>query len=138
MTDSLAGNPIIVMGDFNCGPGSPPYREFTADRGNLAQLKDAHVLLGQDETLAGTFNGFRGDRSGPRIDMIFVNRRFEVLQAAIDRRSFLPFGAPVDSAGTTVLQANGDDREDRRRYPSDHFPVTAVVRLLSASDIPGM
>ena len=121
-TDALGGSPIIVMGDFNCGPGSPPYQELTADRGNLAELRDSHTLLGHDETLAGTFNGFRGDRSGPRIDMIFVNRRFEVLQTAIDRRSFAALGADIDG----------------HRYPSDHFPVTAVVRLLPASDIPGM
>ena len=24
-TDALGGKPLIVMGDFNCGPGSPPY-----------------------------------------------------------------------------------------------------------------
>ena len=114
MTDALGGKPVIVLGDFNCGPGSPPYKVLTEDRGNLAELHDAHVALGLAETDAGTFNAFRGRLTGPRIDCILFNRRLEALQSAIDRRRF-----------------NG-------RYPSDHFPVTATLRLLPVTNTGAM
>jgi endonuclease/exonuclease/phosphatase family metal-dependent hydrolase len=112
--ETLGGKPVIVVGDFNCGPGSPPYAVLTEDRGNLAELKDACAVLEQDEGDVGTFNAFRGDRSGARIDLILFNRRFEALQAGIDRRDF-----------------DG-------RYPSDHFPVSATLRLLPATDTGAM
>jgi len=107
--DAKAGTPIIVTGDFNCGPGSEPYRALTRASGNLAELHDPHVLLGRNETDVGTYHGFHGNRSGKRIDWILHNRRFEPVETMIDRRS-----------------ANG-------RYPSDHFPVTATLRLLAAT-----
>lgn len=110
MTDALGGKPVIVTGDFNCGPGSPPYEVLTGDRGNLAELHDAHAALGLAETDVGTYHGFQGKRSGQRIDLVLFNRRFEPLDSTIDRRTF------------------------EQRYPSDHFPVTATLRLLSATD----
>lgn len=114
MTDALGGKPVIVMGDFNCAPGSPPHEVLTEDRGNLAELKDSYAELRHPEVNAGTFNAFRGDCTGARIDWILFNRRFEVLQAGIDRRHF-----------------DG-------RYPSDHFPVTATLRLCPATDTGAM
>ena len=109
MTDVLGGKPIVVTGDFNCGRGSPPYEVLTADNRNLAELTDAYAALELPEDGAGTFNGFAGHTNGPRIDWILTNRRFEVLDATIDRRAF-----------------DG-------HYPSDHFPVTATIRLMAAT-----
>lgn len=114
LTDTLGGKPVIVMGDFNCGPGSPPYEILTADRGNLAELHDTYVALGHGETDAGTFNAFQGRRTGARIDWIMCNRRLEPLRSEIDRRQF------------------------GERFPSDHFPVTATLRLLPATDTGAM
>jgi endonuclease/exonuclease/phosphatase family metal-dependent hydrolase len=109
LVDSLAGTPIILMGDFNCGPGSDPYRALTAETGNLAELLDARVLLNQPETDTGTYHAFRGGRAGERIDWILHNRRFRPQAADIDQRQF-----------------DG-------RYPSDHFPVTATLELRAAT-----
>lgn len=114
MTDSLGGKPVVVLGDFNCGPESPPYNVLTGDRGNLAELRDAWAMRWRDEDGAGTFHGFTGEPSRERIDWILFNRRLEALDTAIDRREF-----------------NG-------RYPSDHFPVTATLRLLPATDTGAM
>ncbi len=110
LTDTLGGRPVIVTGDFNCNPGSAPYEVLTGDRGNLAELKDTHVALNLSGIDAGTYNAFRGDRTGPRIDWILFNRRFEALECRIDRRDF------------------------GGRYPSDHFPIIAILRLLPATD----
>jgi endonuclease/exonuclease/phosphatase family metal-dependent hydrolase len=59
-----------------------------------------------DETEVGTFNSFKnGQTTGDKIDYVFVEEGVEVLSAAILRSS-----------------RNG-------RYPSDHFPVVARVRI---------
>ena len=110
MVESLGGKPIIVTGDFNCPPGSAPYEILTEDRLNLAELRDTYALVGEVEDGQATFHGFGGLRLGKRIDWILFNRRLEVFEAAIDRREF------------------------GGRYPSDHFPVTATLRLKPATD----
>ncbi len=97
--------PIILTGDFNCAPGSPPYAVLV-DEG---PLHDSYVLAGVEEEECGTYNGFDGRRGGARIDWILVSDNIEVVAAEIDRRSF--------------------ERDGRESYPSDHFPVTATVRL---------
>lgn len=114
LTDALGGKPVIVLGDFNCAPGSPPYEELTADRGNLAELHDSYAVLSLSERGAGTFNAFRGDRYGARIDWILCNRRFRPISAEIDRREF------------------------HGHYPSDHYPFRATLRLLPATDTGAM
>ena len=61
-------------------------------------------LLGDKVELTG-FNGFKGGTVGSRIDFIFHTADFTATAAAIDRTS---------RAG---------------RYPSDHYPVTAVLQF---------
>lgn len=96
--------PLIVTGDFNCGEGSEPYQAIAAptadDRLLLDSYRAVHSQRSDDE---GTFNGFQGRRSGSRIDWILV-------------------GPPVkvESAKIETFEQDG-------RYPSDHFPVSAVV-----------
>lgn len=83
VVEAYGGRPIIIVGDFNCRPGSPPYRELTDEHGNLTALRDAHA--------AG-----RPDARGKlRYDIgrdawILYNRRFERI-----------FGAPgvADATG---------------------------------------
>lgn len=105
LVESLGGRPAVILGDFNCPPGSPPYRVLTASRGDLAELRDAHATA--DTT--GTYHGFTGQSPPGRIDWILVNRKFETVEADIDRSR---------RAG---------------RFPSDHFPVVAVVRFARGS-----
>lgn len=108
MTDALGGKPVIVMGDFNAQPDSPPYKVLMTEHGNLAELRDVHRLLDRPEAASGTFHGFRGGQDGARIDWILITRRLEPISYEIDRRPFAD------------------------RYPSDHYPVNAAVRLLPA------
>jgi endonuclease/exonuclease/phosphatase family metal-dependent hydrolase len=98
------GAPWIVTGDFNCPEGSPPYLELAGEGAGVAVIdsyRAAHPRRQDDE---GTFSAFTGRRSGGRIDWILHAPGFETLSAAIDRT------------------------EDEGRFPSDHYPVTAVVR----------
>lgn len=103
LSESLGGLPLIVLGDFNCPPGSPPYRMLTHEGRDLAALSDVHVSCAA--AAAGTYHAFTGQPREGRIDWILVSRQFSALQADVDRTDF---------AG---------------RYPSDHFPVVATLRL---------
>ncbi|HEY8504612.1 MAG TPA: endonuclease/exonuclease/phosphatase family protein [Gemmataceae bacterium] len=101
------GASVIVTGDFNSGEGSEPYRTlFGPANGNPSPLVDtfrtAHPERGPTE---GTATGFRPSATGgARIDWIGASRDWKVIEAGIDRTT----------------------REGR--VPSDHFPVTAVLR----------
>ena len=109
---SIAGGmPTIVTGDFNAGDGSRPHSTLCSTAGPGPQLIDAfraanRFAQGRDE---GTRHGFSGNKSGERIDWILMSPAFQCLSAEIDRTRGL------------------------LGYPSDHFPVTATLRM-----IPGM
>ena len=92
--------PAVVTGDFNAGEANP------AAQAMLAGFRDSFRLLHADVAEAGTFNGFKlGQTGGEKIDFVFVEPGTEVLAAEIVRTS----------------------RDGR--HPSDHFPVTARIRL---------
>jgi endonuclease/exonuclease/phosphatase family metal-dependent hydrolase len=92
--------PVVVTGDFNAGEDNP------AAVAMRASFRDSFRVLHPGAAEVGTFNGFKpGQTAGDKIDFVFVEPGVEVLDAAIVRSS-------LDG-----------------RYPSDHFPVTARIRL---------
>jgi endonuclease/exonuclease/phosphatase family metal-dependent hydrolase len=99
--------PCIVMGDFNsnASPKSRPYRELLAKSPRL-ELTDAfrqvHPTAAKNE---GTLHDFSGSQRGRRIDWIMTTPQF----------------TPV---AVTIIH---DSR--RGKYPSDHFPVGAVLKI---------
>lgn len=97
----LDGTPIILTGDFNCPEGSKPWKALTLP----GLLKDTRRVAHPDpQESEGTFNGFRGQAGEARIDWILTTDDFAVHSAEIVRT------------------------HDQGRYPSDHYPVTAVLR----------
>jgi len=100
----------IITGDFNTPESSDPYQAlFQPIDGKESPVVDVYRLAHPTRAAAeGTFSGFRSDAiGGPRIDWIGASRDWQVLQAEIDR---------------TVREG---------RTPSDHFPVTAVLRRVN-------
>jgi endonuclease/exonuclease/phosphatase family metal-dependent hydrolase len=95
---------IVVLGDFNSGPDSAPYRVLTDDQG--LKLADARRLAKVDFGPSGTFNGFDITKSGEAIDHIFVSRDTGVIR----------YGVLTDSFDGKVI--------------SDHFPVVADLATL--------
>ncbi|MDY6922726.1 MAG: endonuclease/exonuclease/phosphatase family protein [Pseudomonadota bacterium] len=91
---------VVLMGDFNSGPGTAPWRRILA-----SGLRDARAASPLAFGPAGTFNAFdiASDNDGVAIDHIFIGPRLTV------RR----FAVPTDSFGGRVI--------------SDHFPVVADV-----------
>lgn len=109
VTSLPKGSSVLITGDFNAGVDSDPYKAMFADDGSLSPVVDTFVKLNPMATKSdGTFNGFKGTQSGARIDWIAASTDIEVIAAKIVRTSF-----------------DG-------KFPSDHFPVTAEVRLPKA------
>ena len=103
-TDPL---PTIVMGDFNASPNSKAVRLMRENLMNYKddRLQDIYGFL--DQLIGNTYHGFKGKitQKFKPIDYIFVSNDFEVVTASVNTQSY-------DGA-----------------YPSDHYPISAVLRL---------
>jgi endonuclease/exonuclease/phosphatase family metal-dependent hydrolase len=98
------GSPVILMGDFNCIEDDEPYRVLRGAQGNngivlIDSNREVHPKREQNEA---SFHGFKGTVTGSRIDWILHTSQFKATAAEI------------------VHTKNG-------RYPSDHYPVTAIL-----------
>jgi endonuclease/exonuclease/phosphatase family metal-dependent hydrolase len=118
LAERIAGrktaDPVVVTGDFNSGEDNPAIRYLVSREGSgrtgaqndhQLTLIDTFRRLHPDVKEAGTFNGFKGKRTGDKIDYIMVTPEVRVLRAEIVR----------------------DNRNGR--YPSDHFPLTATIKI---------
>lgn len=103
IADHAAGQPLLLMGDFNAGEDNPAFTALlgSADRG--VRLRDTFRAVHPHADTVGTFHGFIGDRTRARIDAVLASPEWDVLDAEI-------------------VVTNDDGR-----YPSDHFPVTATL-----------
>lgn len=96
--------PVVVTGDFNVGEDNPVIRKLVGTQAGSGPLVDTFRALHPDEKVVGTFTAFEFGRvEGDKIDYVLVEPGTRVLEAGIVRTS----------------------RDGR--YPSDHFPVTAVI-----------
>jgi endonuclease/exonuclease/phosphatase family metal-dependent hydrolase len=91
--------PLIVTADFNANKQSNAYRLLTGD----GALIDAYCQAHPHQADAPTFHGFGRPEEPTDIDWILVSPHFRVLDAQIDR----------------FRQGN--------LFPSDHYPITAVL-----------
>jgi endonuclease/exonuclease/phosphatase family metal-dependent hydrolase len=99
------GVPAILTGDLNITEDNPAYRVFVSpDTPGAIRWIDAyravHPVRRPDEA---SFNGFKPVVDGSRIDFVFHTADFAATAATIDRTA----------------------RDGR--FPSDHFPVTAIL-----------
>ncbi len=92
--------PLILTGDFNSGaPGAEPYKALAES------LLDSRITAQSKAGPDGTNSGFGGRTNGPRIDWIL-------------------YRGPV-----SALQSETVTYNEEGRYPSDHFPVFAILNL---------
>ncbi len=92
--------PFLLTGDFNAPAGGEVQAVLTAT------LTDAWTAARRRSGPESTFHGFRGTpREGGRIDWILYRGPWQSLEV------------------TTVTN------HEQGRYPSDHFPVCAVLKL---------
>ncbi len=99
--------PIILTGDFNTTEELAPYAALCKGEGFSGEpLVDAYrVIHPTPNDQEASFSRWNGHRKGKRIDWILHTDDFVTLNAAIN-----------------YTQENG-------RFPSDHYPVEATVRL---------
>ncbi len=95
--------PVVITGDFNAGEDNPAFLRVMSAPG--LGLEDPFRVLHPDETGVGTYHGFRGGKDGEKIDAVLASFHWTVVDAGIVRDRVLG------------------------RYPSDHYPVTAVLAL---------
>ncbi|GLK49188.1 exonuclease-endonuclease-phosphatase protein [Brevundimonas intermedia] len=91
---------VVLMGDFNTGPDSAPYRRIVA-----SGLRDARAVSPVVFGPAGTYNDFdiAKDNEGVAIDHVFIGPSLSAIR----------YGVPTDSFAGQVI--------------SDHFPVVVDV-----------
>ncbi|MCI9414216.1 MAG: endonuclease/exonuclease/phosphatase family protein [Clostridiales bacterium] len=98
--------PVILMGDLNAGPNSKAIRILSE---NLHDYGDIHLTnlytLPCAKAITSTFHGFRGRGRRRPIDYIFISDEFQVRDAYVD-----------------TTRTDG-------RFPSDHYPLVAVLSL---------
>jgi len=100
-------DPYIVMGDFNMpmdNPGMKYLQKVGVDT-PYPRLVSAWETTHPKGPALKTGHGFKGSVAGAAIDHILVEE------------------------GSTVLKADIDQRKIDGRYPSDHYPVTARIKL---------
>jgi len=110
-------DPFVLTGDFNTGEDNPVITYLKGKtalglpnaRASISSvpLVDTFRTLHPNVTDVRTAHGFRGGRQGNKIDYVLTPPAIQVLEAQI-------------------LYDNVDGR-----YPSDHYPVTARLRLSS-------
>ena len=100
---SIAGkSPVIFTGDLNGDHDSEWYRELS----NSGFLSDTYKMVEHPYLNNGSFNSFKGTRGRMGvIDHIFVNASFKASK----------WGVLTDTYHS--------------KFPSDHFPVVAVVTI---------
>lgn len=96
------GMACIITGDFNDVPESAPYRLLLAD-GFIDTYRATHADIRANDD--GTRHNYHGGMGGPRIDWIVTTPGLRAVQVEI-------------------IRTNRDGK-----YPSDHYPVAAVLKL---------
>lgn len=94
------GLPVVLTGDFNALESSEPYRVLAGGLSDAFKVSE-HPHHGP----TSTWSGFEAVEPGRRIDYIFVNRGFTVMEHGI-------------------LADTWDGR-----FPSDHLPVLAELTI---------
>jgi len=98
--------PALLTGDLNINEDNPAYAVFVKPTtpGAIRWTDAFRAVHPQRDPDEASFHAFKGGTTGSRIDFIFHTDHFVATAATIDR---------------TAKDV---------RYPSDHYPVTAVVR----------
>ncbi len=95
----LQESPVIVTGDFNADKDSVAYQLLTAG----GKLRDAYRQAHGTPESEATFHGFGQSAERKPIDWILVSEHFRVVNAQVDQWHV------------------------GQRFPSDHYPVLAVL-----------
>lgn len=100
------GMPTIVTGDLNSKENSPAFATLTAADKSGRKLLDSYRELNPERSPdEASFDDWKGTTKGSRIDFVLHTAEFK-------------------PAAAEIVRTNYDGR-----WPSDHYPVTATLRL---------
>jgi endonuclease/exonuclease/phosphatase family metal-dependent hydrolase len=106
LKDHAAKKPVILTGDFNVTEDHEGYQTLVGESASGPRLVDVYRLVhSKPRPDESTFGNFKGNRRGKRIDFILAT-------------------PDVTASEATIVRTN-----DNGRYPSDHYPVTAILTL---------
>ncbi len=102
-----SSDPFILMGDFNMEIDNPAmkYLEQIKNQNSLAAMINTWQYVHPEKSEIGTYHQFTGSKKCPKIDHISISEYVQVIDSKIDSRGI------------------------KGRYPSDHFPEIATIRL---------
>lgn len=111
LSEIAAGVPAILTGDFNINEDNPAYGVLVRpDVAGAIKWTDSYRTVHPTrQAEEASFHGFKGTTVGSRIDFVFHTEHFTATAAEVVR-----------------IAKDG-------RYPSDHYPVTAVLKLKAGS-----
>jgi endonuclease/exonuclease/phosphatase family metal-dependent hydrolase len=95
-------DPVLFLGDLNCGPDSEPLRVLLAPVGEGGAALSDLTAVNPGLRSHGTFHGWNGGTEGPHIDFVLGRGGW----TSRDARIRVDPGPP---------------------YPSDHYPVWALL-----------
>jgi len=104
--NEIAGkSPVILTGDFNATPEDEPIRIILNPEDKNKLIDAEKISKNGHYGPYGTFNAFKSEQIGKHIDYIFVKN------------------------GITSSQHTTHSESWESKFPSDHFPVSAVLHL---------
>ncbi len=103
-------DPVIVMGDFNMDTDNSAMASLLGMGTFCLPMVDVWHSLHPDQPGITTFHAFGKKPAGPCLDHILIDETVEIVEVAVDARTF------------------------GGRYPSDHFPVTAHLQIYNISE----
>lgn len=105
-TEKWKGIAVIVTGDFNSAPDSIAHKALVEKQDERVDLFDTYATFFKEKPEADTssFHGFKVGAVTTRIDWILTSEQLTTSEAAIDRY------------------------REGNLFPSDHFPIWAVVK----------
>lgn len=111
LSDLADGAGVIVMGDLNTPEDSPAIKTLLGGEQAVPKLIDSYRTIVPEQAVnEATFHGYKTPTKGRRIDYLFHTEGLKTNEAAI-----------VRDPKTT-------------RWPSDHYPVTAVLNWKTESN----
>lgn len=96
--------PCILTGDFNASPNGKLIKQFKKEVFELNGMRAVQDIK-PDLYKQATMGSFKDKETGLHIDYIFVSEEFEIIDAE-------------------VIKYN-----QKGKYPSDHYPIMAEIRL---------
>ena len=98
--------PFLLTGDFNAAEGSDPISYLKSDANNTVKMTDSYRVVYPNEVNSGTFHYYSGTTTENKIDYVFA-----------------------ETGAFTTISAEIIHYNENGNYPTDHYPVAAVIEF---------